>query len=78
VIIEPNQAALDVRLAKRRARGHGDAYGLDAIVGTPEQIIAQLREYVALGVTHFIGLFGRVDRLGATELFAQEVMPAFR
>lgn len=78
VIIEPDQAALDVRLAKRRARGHGDAYGLDAIVGTPEQIIDRLREYVALGVTHFIGMFGRVDRLGATELFAREVMPAFR
>jgi F420-dependent oxidoreductase-like protein len=78
VIIEPAQAALDARLAKRAARGHGDAYGLNAIVGTPAQIVARLREYVALGVTHFIGMFGRVERLGATELFAQEVLPAFR
>jgi F420-dependent oxidoreductase-like protein len=78
VIIEPTPAALEARLAKRRARGHGDAYGLDAMVGTPEQIVARLREYVALGVTHFIGMFGRVDRLGATELFAREVIPAFR
>jgi hypothetical protein len=29
-------------------------------------------------VTHFIGMFGRVERLEATELFAREVMPAFR
>ena len=78
IIIEPDAARLAERLAKRAARGHGDAYGLNAIVGTPEQIIGRLREYIALGVTHFIGMFGRVDRLGATELFAREVMPAFR
>jgi F420-dependent oxidoreductase-like protein len=78
IIIEPDQAALERRLAKRAARGHGDAYGLSTLVGTPEQLITRLREYVACGVTHFIGLFGRVERLGATELFAQTVIPAFR
>jgi F420-dependent oxidoreductase-like protein len=78
IIIEPDEARLRERLAKRAARGHGDAYGLNAIVGTPEQIVARLREYVALGVTHFIGMFGRVERLGATELFAREVMGALR
>jgi len=78
IIIEPDQAALDARLAKRAARGHGDSYGLNTLVGTPEQLIAKLRDYVACGVTHFIGMFGRVERLGATELFAQAVMPAFR
>ena len=78
IIIEPDAARLAERLAKRAARGHGDAYGLNAIVGTPEQIVARLREYIALGVTHFIGMFGRVERLGATELFAREVMSAFR
>jgi len=78
IIIEPDQAALDARLAKRAARGHGDAYGLNTLVGTPDQLITHLREYVACGVTHFIGLFGRVERLGATELFAQTVIPAFR
>jgi F420-dependent oxidoreductase-like protein len=78
IIIEPTQAALDARLAKRAARGHAEAYGLNAMVGTPEQIAARIREYVALGVTHFIGMFGRVERLGATELFAAEVIPACR
>ena len=78
IIIEPDEARLRERLAKRAARGHGDAYGLNAIVGTPAQIIDRLREYLALGVTHFIGMFGRVERLGATELFAREVMEAFR
>jgi len=78
IIIEPDAARLAERLAKRAARGHGDAYGLNAIVGTPEQIVARLRDYIALGVTHFIGMFGRVERLGATELFAREVISAFR
>jgi F420-dependent oxidoreductase-like protein len=78
ILIEPDAARLEERLAKRAARGHGDAYGLNAIVGTPEQIVARIREYVAVGVTHFIAMFGRVERLGATELFAREVIPAFR
>jgi F420-dependent oxidoreductase-like protein len=78
MLIEPDAARLEARLAKRAARGHGDAYGLNAMVGTPEQIEAKLREYIAVGVTHFIAMFGRVERLGATELFASEVMPRFR
>src|SRR5262245_31862247 len=59
ILIEADQARLDERLAKRAARGHGDAYGLNAMVGTPEQIAARIREYAAAGVTHFIGMFGR-------------------
>jgi F420-dependent oxidoreductase-like protein len=78
ILIEPTRERLDARLAKRAARGHGDAYGLNAMVGTPEQIVERVRAYVAVGVTHFIGMFGRVERLGATELFAREVVPAFR
>jgi F420-dependent oxidoreductase-like protein len=78
ILIEPDAERLDARLAKRAARGHGDAYGLNAMIGTPEQITARIREYVAAGVTHFIAMFGRVERLGATELFAREVIPAFR
>ncbi len=78
ILIEADAARLQERLAKRAARGHGDAYGLNAMIGTPEQIVARIKEYVAVGVTHFIGMFGRVERLGATELFAREVIPTFR
>lgn len=78
ILIEPDAARLEERLAKRAARGHGDAYGLNVMIGTPEQIAARIREYIAVGVTHFIAMFGRVERLGATELFAREVMPVFR
>jgi F420-dependent oxidoreductase-like protein len=49
-----------------------------ALAGTPERILERVREYVALGVTHFIGMFGRVDDLRSTRLFAERVLPAFR
>jgi alkanesulfonate monooxygenase SsuD/methylene tetrahydromethanopterin reductase-like flavin-dependent oxidoreductase (luciferase family) len=49
-----------------------------ALAGTPERVLERVREYVALGVTHFIGMFGRVDDLRSTRLFAERVLPAFR
>ncbi len=48
------------------------------IVGTPARVIERIKEYATVGVTHFIALFGRVDRLESTELFGREVIPAFR
>lgn len=76
ILIEPNEERLQQRLAKRAARGAGEL--IQGIAGTPEGVIARIKEYVALGVTHFIAMFGRVEHLGATELFAREVIPAFR
>src|SRR6185295_17948238 len=35
-------------------------------------------ERIAAGVTHFVGMFGRVDDLRSTRLFAERVLPAFR
>ena len=49
-----------------------------ALAGTPEQVVARIREYVDIGVTHFIGMYGRVDDLRSTRLFAEQVLPAFR
>ena len=80
LIIEADAVRLERRLAKRRqhAGGAADQMQLRAIVGTPAQVIARIREFIAVGVTHFIAMFGRVDRLESTELFAREVIPAFR
>ncbi len=80
VIIEPDEERLQRRLAKRAARSGAapDQLEQQMIVGTPARVIARINEYVALGVTHFIAMFGRVDRLEATELFGREVIPAFR
>jgi len=80
VLIESTAARYRQRVAKRAERMGLAAEQLDRtmIGGTPDRVIARLREYIAVGVTHFIAMFGRVDRLDATELFAREVMPAFR
>jgi len=76
ILIEADEERLQQRLAKRAARGAGQMP--QGIVGTPKKVIESIEEYSALGVTHFIAMFGRVENLGATELFAREVMPAFR
>jgi F420-dependent oxidoreductase-like protein len=49
-----------------------------ALAGTPDEVVGRVREYAALGVTHFIGMFGRVEDLRSTRLFAERVLPHFR
>ena len=80
VIIDADAARADARLARVAA-----AWGMSpaqmasrALAGTPERVVERVREYAALGVTHFIGMYGRVDDLRSTRLFAERVLPAFR
>lgn len=47
-------------------------------VGTPEEIIAWLREFHSRGVSHFICRFGAIDQYGQVQRFASEVLPAFQ
>ncbi|HLH67367.1 MAG TPA: LLM class flavin-dependent oxidoreductase [Solirubrobacteraceae bacterium] len=47
-------------------------------VGTPEEIVAWLREFQSRGVTHFICRFGAIDQFGQVQRFAQEVLPSFQ
>ncbi|HZR82648.1 MAG TPA: LLM class F420-dependent oxidoreductase [Candidatus Binatia bacterium] len=77
LLIDDDAERLDRRL-KKRAERMGGAADDTAIVGTPDRVIARIREFVDLGVTHFIAMFGRVDDLRATRLFAEKVIPAFR
>ncbi|MFM7143179.1 MAG: LLM class F420-dependent oxidoreductase [Alphaproteobacteria bacterium] len=80
LLIDDDGARLDARLRRRAERSGGIGAAMDEkmIAGTPERVIERIREYVALGVTHFIAMFGRVDDLRATRLFAERVIPAFR
>lgn len=49
-----------------------------ALVGTPAACVARLKQYASLGVNHFIiGMVAPYDYAGL-ELFAKEVIPAFR
>jgi alkanesulfonate monooxygenase SsuD/methylene tetrahydromethanopterin reductase-like flavin-dependent oxidoreductase (luciferase family) len=47
-------------------------------VGTPDDIVAWLREFHSRGVTHFICRFGAIDQFGQVQRFAEEVLPAFQ
>lgn len=50
----------------------------DRLVGTPEQIAEQLREFVRLGATYFIPYFYKSIERGTHRLFAEEVVPLLR
>ncbi|HWD85302.1 MAG TPA: LLM class flavin-dependent oxidoreductase [Solirubrobacteraceae bacterium] len=47
-------------------------------VGTPDEIIAWLREFHDRGVDHFICRFGAIDQFDQVQRFASEVLPAFQ
>ncbi|MBM4268465.1 MAG: LLM class F420-dependent oxidoreductase [Deltaproteobacteria bacterium] len=79
VLIDDDAERLDRRLRKRAERSGSDPRNDGSmIVGTPEQVIRRIDEYVAIGVTHFIAMFGRVDDLRATQVFAEHVIRHYR
>lgn len=80
LLIDDDADRLKRRLDKRAAAMGAVGAAMDErmIAGTPEQVIERIREFTAIGVTHFIAMFGRVDDLRATRLFAEKVIPAFR
>ena len=79
ILIDEDPERLERRLRKRAegAGGAGAALDRTMIAGTPEQVIARIEEFLDIGVTHFIAMFGRVDDLRSTELFARTVLPHF-
>jgi F420-dependent oxidoreductase-like protein len=80
VIIDADPARARARL-ERAATAWGttpESMAARALAGTPEEVVERVRAYVALGVTHFVGMFGRVEDLRSTRLFAERVLPAFR
>jgi alkanesulfonate monooxygenase SsuD/methylene tetrahydromethanopterin reductase-like flavin-dependent oxidoreductase (luciferase family) len=46
-------------------------------VGTPDDIVAWLREFADAGVDYFICRFGSLDQFGQVERLARDVLPAF-
>jgi F420-dependent oxidoreductase-like protein len=80
LLIDDDADRLRRRLEKRAAAMGAVGAAMDErmIAGAPEQVIDKIREFTAVGVTHFIAMFGRVDDLRATRLFAEKVIPAFR
>ena len=79
LVLAADDAALVDAQARAARRFPGAGWGLDAggFVGTPDTIIARIRERVDQGFTFFV--FFTHDRAApeTLELFAREVMPAF-
>lgn len=50
----------------------------ESIVGTPDEVAAQLRRFADLGVRHFILRFADFPATDGALLFAREVLPRFR
>jgi F420-dependent oxidoreductase-like protein len=79
VIVDADAGRAEARLARVAAAwGRARHRWPPRAHRTPERVVERVREYAALGVTHFIGMFGRVDDLRSTRLFAERVLPAFR
>lgn len=74
VCIGANKAEADRtwEMAKKRK-----PFSFTAVKGTPDEVIEQLRERVARGVTMFTMMFADMGPPQTVELFAREVMPAF-
>ncbi|HLZ27574.1 MAG TPA: LLM class flavin-dependent oxidoreductase [Chloroflexota bacterium] len=50
----------------------------DWLVGTPEDVVRQIRAYVGLGISHFMLWFLDFPSLAGMRLFAERVIPALR
>jgi F420-dependent oxidoreductase-like protein len=80
VWIDQDEERIENRLERNRTAENPTqrTYARVAIAGTPAQVTARLKEYAAAGVSHVVCHFGRTTDLRGTELFARDVMPAFR
>ncbi len=47
------------------------------LIGTPDEVQAQLRHFIDMGITHFLLWFVDAPREGGMRLFAQQVAPVF-
>ena len=61
----------------RRGAGYGYRLGED-FIGTPAQVIDQMRPFVDVGVDYFMLDCGGFPRLTTVELLVREVLPALR
>jgi len=54
-----------------------DLYARDDLIGTPDEVVARIEEYRALGISHFMLWFMDFPRMDGIRLFADTVLPRF-
>jgi F420-dependent oxidoreductase-like protein len=74
VCIGANKAEADQKWEMAKGR---KPFSFTAVKGTPDDVVKQLRERVAWGITMFTIMFADMAPPQTVELFAREVMPAF-
>lgn len=79
LVLAPTKEKLQEELATARRRFGGGGWGLDdgGFIGTPDEVIAQLKAKEALGVSLFMFFFHDRGKPETLELFAREVAPEF-
>jgi F420-dependent oxidoreductase-like protein len=55
-----------------------DDYNVARIIGTPDECLDQIRQYVNLGASYFMFKFPEVEKLASLRLFAERVLPHLR
>jgi F420-dependent oxidoreductase-like protein len=80
LVIGKDDAEVAAALAVAARRYPGPSWGLmeGGFIGTPDKIVKKIREQHALGISQFVFFFYDRAAIGTLELFANEVMPAFR
>jgi len=78
-VIAKNRTALKEKIKKFKPKGVSKAQFTEGnLVGTPEDIISRIQEFIDVGVTYFMMRFPDMLKNEPFQLFAEEVMPAFR
>jgi alkanesulfonate monooxygenase SsuD/methylene tetrahydromethanopterin reductase-like flavin-dependent oxidoreductase (luciferase family) len=80
ITMAEDEDALKAKLRDREARSNTPYMRYLAkqpanLVGTTEQVAARIREYIALGVDHFILRFHFGEEIEGLRLFTEEVRP---
>lgn len=78
VLVDRNKANVAEKVNRFRPSEVPLERYMNSVAGTPTECVEKLKLYSGLGVGHFILVFPDLPDLKTAQIFANEVMPAFR